>query len=236
MPTESTVYEYCYSQENCEWVQWMTTIPDFQCNPDMPFAQVRGGRAPQGRMPFLAAALLALLMVFMRTCTPPPHTRARTHARTRIRTDHRAYVRHRALHVPGGPAAGRGQARAVRGRHGHGQDPERHQQAAQQHAGRGACTTGTRPHAVAPLHSHRCCCPQRWCSGCWQQDEALGSPARARPCAPAGAARVPHVQRAHQRQPDAGHHRRQDGEEAQGARGAACGRVWRACGCSAAGA
>jgi hypothetical protein len=41
MPSmEHTVYEYCFDQTAGTWVGWMSTIPEFQCNPDKPFSEV----------------------------------------------------------------------------------------------------------------------------------------------------------------------------------------------------
>lgn len=41
LPEESSVYEWCYDQEGRQWVQWMSTIPEFKCDPDKPFSEVR---------------------------------------------------------------------------------------------------------------------------------------------------------------------------------------------------
>jgi len=40
MPPDATVYEFCFDQKAGSWVEWMTTIPEFVCDPDKPFSEV----------------------------------------------------------------------------------------------------------------------------------------------------------------------------------------------------
>ena len=37
---QSSVYDWCFDQEQRTWVQWMDTVPEFKCDPDRPFSQV----------------------------------------------------------------------------------------------------------------------------------------------------------------------------------------------------
>lgn len=60
LPAESTVYEWCYDQEAGQWVEWMSTIPDFKCDPDMPFSEVRGGRFWCGALAVVQAVLASV--------------------------------------------------------------------------------------------------------------------------------------------------------------------------------
>lgn len=41
LPEANNVYEWCYDQQQRTWVQWMATIPEFKCDPDKPFSEVR---------------------------------------------------------------------------------------------------------------------------------------------------------------------------------------------------
>ncbi len=43
MPDSSSVYEWCYDQQQQTWVPWMSTIPEFKCDPEKPFSEVREG-------------------------------------------------------------------------------------------------------------------------------------------------------------------------------------------------
>lgn len=40
MPTDKTVYEWCWDQTEMKWVEWMNTIPEFKANPDAPFSEM----------------------------------------------------------------------------------------------------------------------------------------------------------------------------------------------------
>ena len=40
MPTEKSVYQWCWNQETMGWVGWMDTIPEFKADPDLPFAEM----------------------------------------------------------------------------------------------------------------------------------------------------------------------------------------------------
>ena len=37
---DASMYEYCYDQDKCKWVEWMTTIPEYKPNPDQAFASI----------------------------------------------------------------------------------------------------------------------------------------------------------------------------------------------------
>ena len=41
-PEQATVYDWCYDQQGKAWVLWMATIPEFKCDPDKTFSDVRG--------------------------------------------------------------------------------------------------------------------------------------------------------------------------------------------------
>ena len=40
MPTDKSVYHWCWDQDQMKWVGWMDTIPEFKADPDMPFAEM----------------------------------------------------------------------------------------------------------------------------------------------------------------------------------------------------
>eukprot|EP00798_Chlamydomonas_sp_ICE-L_P022533 gene22533-29660_t len=56
---ENTVYDWCYDQEKSEWVPWMTTIPDFRCDPDQPFSSIIVPTADTVRYTYLIDRLVA---------------------------------------------------------------------------------------------------------------------------------------------------------------------------------
>jgi len=67
-PREASVYDYCFDQASGAWMEWMTTIPEFNCDPDKPFAEVcgvelRDGRAPCG--PWLHVFMCVFMCVFV---------------------------------------------------------------------------------------------------------------------------------------------------------------------------
>ena len=37
---DASMYEYCYDQDKCKWVEWMQTIPEYKPNPDQAFASI----------------------------------------------------------------------------------------------------------------------------------------------------------------------------------------------------
>ena len=37
---DASMYEYCYDQDKCTWVEWMQTIPEYKPNPDQAFASI----------------------------------------------------------------------------------------------------------------------------------------------------------------------------------------------------
>jgi hypothetical protein len=51
MPADCSVYEWCYDQKQGAWVQWMDTIPEFKCDPEKPFSEVRGEVAAMAWLP-----------------------------------------------------------------------------------------------------------------------------------------------------------------------------------------
>lgn len=57
-PTSESVYEWHYDIENRTWVDWMTTIPDYKCNPDMPFSEIIVPTSDTVRYTFLMQSLL----------------------------------------------------------------------------------------------------------------------------------------------------------------------------------
>ena len=40
IPHERTVYDWCYDQKELAWVDWMSTVPEYICNPDEPFSEI----------------------------------------------------------------------------------------------------------------------------------------------------------------------------------------------------
>jgi dynein heavy chain, axonemal len=40
MPDSESVYDWMFNQEQMQWVDWMTTIPEYKCDPDKPFADI----------------------------------------------------------------------------------------------------------------------------------------------------------------------------------------------------
>lgn len=39
-PVTAGVYEWCFDQETREWIGWMDTIPEFNCDPNTPFSSI----------------------------------------------------------------------------------------------------------------------------------------------------------------------------------------------------
>lgn len=58
-PEGSSVYEWCYDQNQRSWVQWMDTVPEFKCDPDKPFSQIIVPTADTVRYTYLVDKLLA---------------------------------------------------------------------------------------------------------------------------------------------------------------------------------
>ncbi|KAF6265909.1 dynein heavy chain 2 [Scenedesmus sp. NREL 46B-D3] len=59
MPSAASVYEWCYDRQAGVWVPWMDTMPEFQCDPNKPFAQIIVPTADTVCYTFLVDALLA---------------------------------------------------------------------------------------------------------------------------------------------------------------------------------
>ena len=59
MPEGAAIYEWCFQRETKQWVPWMSTIPEFKCNPDMPFSQITVPTADTVRYTYLLDVLLA---------------------------------------------------------------------------------------------------------------------------------------------------------------------------------
>jgi dynein heavy chain len=59
MPETAGVYEWCFQQDTKQWAPWMSTIPEFRCDPDMPFSQITVPTADTVRYSFLLDVLLA---------------------------------------------------------------------------------------------------------------------------------------------------------------------------------
>lgn len=59
MPALAPVYEWCYNTTSRAWVQWMDTVPEFNCDPDKPFSQIIVPTADTVRYTYLIDVLLA---------------------------------------------------------------------------------------------------------------------------------------------------------------------------------
>lgn len=58
MPDNESVYEWVFDQQQMQWVDWMTTIPEFKCNPDTPFANIMVPTSDTIRYQFAMRSLL----------------------------------------------------------------------------------------------------------------------------------------------------------------------------------
>jgi dynein heavy chain, axonemal len=57
-PEASSVYDWFYNQEDRTWVKWMATIPEFKCDPELPFASIIVPTADTVRYTYLVDILL----------------------------------------------------------------------------------------------------------------------------------------------------------------------------------
>lgn len=57
-PLEGLVYDWCWSSEVNTWVDWMSTVPAFTVNVDMPFSQIIVPTSDTVRYTHITRALL----------------------------------------------------------------------------------------------------------------------------------------------------------------------------------
>lgn len=58
-PAEASVYEWCWDAVGKQWVPWMSTVPEFKCDPELPFAQITVPTVDTIRYTYLLDVLLA---------------------------------------------------------------------------------------------------------------------------------------------------------------------------------
>lgn len=59
IPVDRSVYDWCFDIKRGAWVDWMDTVPPYQCNPDLPFSEILVPTSDTVRYTFVLDKLLA---------------------------------------------------------------------------------------------------------------------------------------------------------------------------------